>query len=151
MKNLPVRSVPYGTAFKVFGDEFIALDYIDGAVLAIRKEIWKRAHFDKAGCNDLRKASILSELTDYFRGLMENGLKESDTHIATVDLKATDGTREYGTFGMRAALLTLEQYGKYQHIIPNADSWWWLATPCWTPAQKGGDAKIGRASCRERV
>lgn len=140
MKNLPVRSVPYGTAFKVFGDEFIALDYIDGAVLAIRKEIWKRAHFDKAGCNDLRKASILSELTDYFRGLMENGLKESDTHIATVDLKATDGTREYGTFGMRAALLTLEQYGKYQHIIPNADSWWWLATPCWTPAQKGGDA-----------
>ena len=33
MKNLPVRSVPYGTAFKVFGDEFIALDYIDGAFL----------------------------------------------------------------------------------------------------------------------
>ena len=48
MKNLPVRSVPYGTAFKVFGDEFIALDYIDGAVLAIRKEVWKRAPFDKA-------------------------------------------------------------------------------------------------------
>jgi len=112
MKNLPVRSVPYGTAFKVFGDEFIALDYIDGAVLAIRKEVWKRAPFDKAGCNDLRKASVLSELTDYFRGLMEQGLTENDTRIATVDLKATDGTREYGTFGMRAALLTLEQYGK---------------------------------------
>lgn len=140
MKTLPIRNVPYGTAFKAFGDEFIALDYIDGAVLAIRKDTWKRAPFDKAGCNDLRKASILSELTDYFRGLMENGLKESDTNIATIDLKATDGTREYGAFGMRAALLTLEQYGKYQHIIPNVDSWWWLATPCWTPAQKGGDA-----------
>ena len=112
MKNLPVRSVPYGTAFKVFGDEFIALDYIDGAVLAIRKEVWKRAPFDKAGCNDLRKASVLSELTDYFRGLMEQGLTENDARIATVDLKATDGTREYGTFGMRAAMLTLEQYGK---------------------------------------
>ena len=140
MKTLPIRNVPYGTAFKAFGDEFIALDYIDGAVLAIRKDTWKRAPFDKAGCNDLRKASVLSELTDYFRGLMENGLKESDTNIATIDLKATDGTREYGAFGMRAALLTLEQYGKYQHIIPNVDSWWWLATPCWTPAQKGGDA-----------
>ena len=64
MKTLPIRSVPYGTAFKAFGDEFIALDYIDGAVLAIRKDTWKRAPFDKAGCNDLRKASILSELTD---------------------------------------------------------------------------------------
>ena len=142
MKTLPIRNVPYGTAFKAFGDEFIALDYIDGAVLAIRKDTWKRAPFDKAGCNDLRKASILSELTDYFRGLMENGLKESDTNIATIDLKATDGTREYGTFGMRAGLLTLEQYGKYQHIIPDADDWWWLATPWRTPAQKANNSTL---------
>jgi hypothetical protein len=50
-----------------------------------------------------------------------------------IDLKATDGSREYGTFGMRAGLLTLEQYGKYQDIIPLADNWWCLATPWRTP------------------
>ena len=54
-----------------------------------------------------------------------------------IDLKATDGSREYGTFGMRAGLLTLEQYGKYQDIIPLADDWWCLATPWRTPNPGG--------------
>ena len=40
---MELRRVPYGTTFTVFGDEFVALDYINGKVLAIRKEIWKNA------------------------------------------------------------------------------------------------------------
>lgn len=42
--------------------------------------------------------------------------------MAPIDPKATDSTREYGyDYGTGAALLTLEQYGKYQHIIPDTD------------------------------
>ena len=43
MKQIQVRKVPYGETFSVFGDKFVALDYINGKVLAIRKEIWKNA------------------------------------------------------------------------------------------------------------
>ena len=90
--------------------------------------------------NNLRTASIAAHLVEYFLGLCKQGASEDTVAMNTIDLKATDGTREYGTFGMRAGLLTLEQYGKYQHIIPDVDDWWWLATPWRTPAQKGGSS-----------
>lgn len=138
MKKMELRKIPYGEAFSVFGDTFVALDLVDGNVLAIRKEIWKSTPFDTSGVNNLRTASIAAHLVEYFLGLCKQGASEDTVAMNTIDLKATDGTREYGTFGMRAGLLTLEQYGKYQHIIPDADDWWWLATPWRTPAQKGG-------------
>ena len=140
MKQIQVRKVPYGETFSVFGDKFVALDYINGKVLAIRKEIWKNAPFDTGGVNDLRTASITGHLVQYFEDLCKNGASEDTIAMNTMDLKATDGSREYGTFDMRAGLLTLEQYGKYQHIIPDVDDWWWLATPWRTPAQKGGNS-----------
>ena len=140
MKQIQVRKVPYGETFSVFGDKFVALDYINGKVLAIRKEIWKNAPFDTGGVNDLRTASITGHLVQYFEDLCKNGASEDTIAMNTMDLKATDGSREYGTFDMRAGLLTLEQYGKYQHIIPDVDDWWWLATPWRTPAQKGGSS-----------
>lgn len=137
MKQIQVRKVPYGETFSVFGDKFVALDYISGNVLAIRKEIWKNAPFDTGGVNDLRTASITGHLVQYFEDLCKNGASEDTVPMNVMDLKATDGSREYGTFGMRAGLLTLEQYGKYQDIIPLADDWWCLATPWRTPNPGG--------------
>lgn len=137
MKQIQVRKVPYGETFSVFGDKFVALDYIGGNVLAIRKEIWKTAPFDTGGINDLRTASITGHLVEYFLGLCKQGASEDTVAMNVMDLKATDGSREYGTFGMRAGLLTLEQYGKYQDIIPLADDWWCLATPWRTPNPGG--------------
>ena len=137
MKQIQVRKVPYGETFSVFGDKFVALDYINGNVLAIRKEIWKNAPFDTGGVNDLRTASITGHLVEYFLGLCKQGASDDTIPMNVIDLKATDGSREYGTFGMRAGLLTLEQYGKYQDIIPLADDWWCLATPWRTPNPGG--------------
>lgn len=140
MKNMKLRSVPYGTTFTAFGETFVALDYIGGGVLAIRKETWKNAAFDSNGVNDLRSASIGRDLEAYLNTLKENGAKISDILTMTIDLKATDGTREYGFYETRIGLLTLEQYGKYQHIIPDADGPWWLATPWRTPGEKCGNS-----------
>ena len=137
MKQIQVRKVPYGETFSVFGDKFVALDYINGKVLAIRKEIWKNAPFDTGGVNDLRTASITGHLVEYFLGLCKQGASDDTIPMNVIDLKATDGSREYGTFGMRAGLLTLEQYSKYQDIIPLADDWWCLATPWRTPNPGG--------------
>ena len=140
MKTMKLRSVPYGTTFTAFGENFVALDYIGGGVLAIRKETWKNAAFDSNGVNDLRSASIGRDLEAYLNTLKENGAKISDILTMTIDLKATDGTREYGFYETRIGLLTLEQYGKYQHIIPDAEEYWWLATPWRTPGEKFGGA-----------
>lgn len=142
MKKMELRRVPYGMAFQAFGDEFVALDYINGGVLAIRRDIWKNAAFDREGVNDLRKATINGTLADYEDMICEAGAA-GNLRTMDVDLRATDGTREYGCCaGICVSLLTLEQYGKYQHIIPDVDSPWWLATPWRTPGEKCGGSTV---------
>lgn len=140
MKKMELRRVPYGMAFQAFGDEFVALDYIDGGVLAIRRDIWKNAAFDDNGVNDLRGASITDGLAEYLRKMLDGGADTGDILEMSIDLKAVDGTREYGRYDNHVGLLTLEQYGKYQHIIPDVDRPWWLATPWRTPGEKFGGA-----------
>ena len=140
MKKMELRRVPYGTDFQAFGDKFVALDYIDGGVLAIRRDIWKSAAFDDNGVNDLRGASITDGLAEYLRKLLDGGADTGDILEMSIDLKAVDGTREYGRYDNHVGLLTLEQYGKYQHIIPDVDGPWWLATPWRTPGEKFGGA-----------
>lgn len=142
MKKMELRRVPYGMAFQAFGDEFVALDYINGGVLAIRRDIWKNAAFDDNGVNDLRGASITDGLAEYLRKLLDGGADTGDILEMSIDLKAVDGTREYGRYDNHVGLLTLEQYGKYQHIIPDVDRPWWLATPWRTPGEKFGGATI---------
>lgn len=132
MKNIELRKVPCGETFTVFGEEYVVLDHVDGGVLSIRKEIWKKAVFDRSGNNNLSEADILQVLSEYGELLKSRGAKAGDLHSQRVDLKATDGTRVYGYLDCTVALLTLEQYGKYKEIIPKADDWWWLATPVWT-------------------
>lgn len=142
MKKMELRRVPYGMAFQAFGDEFVALDYINGGVLAIRRDIWKNAAFDDNGVNDLRGASITDGLAEYLRKLLDGGADTGDILEMSIDLKAVDGTREYGRYDNHVGLLTLEQYGKYQHIIPDVDGPWWLATPWRTPGEKFGGATL---------
>lgn len=143
MRTMKLRSVPYGTTFTAFGEKFVALDYIGGGVLAIRRDNWKNAAFDEDGKNNLKTASIGGKLNNFLNVLEDGGAGPGDILLMTVDLKATDGTREYGFCETRIGLLTLEQYGKYQHIIPDADGPWWLATPWRTPGEKCGNS--GRA------
>ena len=76
MATMELRRVPYGTTFTVFGDEFVALDYINGGVLAIRRDIWKDAPFDREGVNDLRKATINGTLADYEDVLTATAVQE---------------------------------------------------------------------------
>ena len=142
MRTMKLRSVPYGTTFTAFGEKFVALDYIGGGVLAIRRDNWKNAAFDEDGKNNLKTASIGGKLNNFLNVLEDGGAGPGDILLMTVDLKATDGTREYGFCETRIGLLTLEQYGKYQHIIPDADGPWWLATPWRTPGEKFGGAAI---------
>lgn len=128
-KLIELRKVPCGETFTAFGEEFIVLDHIDGGVLSIRKSIWKNTPFDARGTDDLRTASVGKELEAYINTLKDAGARLGDIQPMVIDLKAADGTREYGYYRTMIGLLTLEQYGKYKDIIPLAGCWWWLATP----------------------
>ena len=132
MKNIELRKVPCGETFTVFGEEYVVLDHADGGVLSIRKDIWKKAPFDRNGNSDLSQADMRGTLAEYTEFLKSRGMKDGDCLVQHIDLKATDGTRVYGYLDCTVALLTLEQYGKYKEIIPKVDGWWWLATPVWT-------------------
>lgn len=132
MKKIELRKVPCGEIFTVFGEEYVVLDRVDGGTLAIRKDIWKKAPFDRNGNSNLAQADMRETLTEYTEFLKSKGMKDGDCLVQHIDLKATDGTRVYGYLDCTVALLTLEQYGKYKEIIPKADGWWWLATPVWT-------------------
>ena len=132
MKSIELRKVPCGEIFTVFGEEYVVLDHVDGGVLSIRKEIWKKAVFDQNGNSNLTQADMRGTLAEYMELLKSRGMKDSDCLVQHIDLKATDGTRVYGYLDCAVALLTLEQYGKYKEIIPKVDGWWWLATPVWT-------------------
>lgn len=47
-----------------------------------------------------------------------------------VDLSCTDRSKSYGTITVKAAPLTLWQYGQFKELIPlNEDDWYWLVTP----------------------
>lgn len=132
MKNIELRKVPCGETFTVFGEEYVVLDHADGGVLSIRKDIWKKAAFDRNGNSDLSQADMRGTLAEYTELLKSRGMKDGDCLVQHIDLKATDGTRVYGYLDCTVALLTLEQYGKYKEIIPKVDGAWWLATPVWT-------------------
>lgn len=132
MENIELRKVPCGETFTVFGEEFVLLDHVDGGVLSIRKEIWKKAVFDRSGNSNLAQADMRDTLAEYTELLKSRGMKDGDCLVQHIDLKTTDGTRVYGYLDCTVALLTLEQYGKYKEIIPKVEGWWWLATPVWT-------------------
>ena len=61
MKNIELRKVPCGETFTVFGEEYVVLDHVDGGVLSIRKEIWKKAVFDRSGNLDCTVALLTLE------------------------------------------------------------------------------------------
>lgn len=138
MKQVRISDLHPGQTFHAFGDTFVALDSgpnFGGGTLVIRLEIWDSAPFDEDGKNELRNASIQNKLDEYLKGLYKAGAKPTDILPRYIDLKATDGTREYGVMYKEIGLLTLEEYGRYQHMIPLADDWWWLATPWRTPSE----------------
>lgn len=128
-KKIELRKVPCGETFTAFRDAFVVLEQVDGGVLSICKRIWKRAPFDNYTNNNLKGASILHTIKEYVQLLKSNGAHDGAFLPLHIDLKATDGSRDYGYCDCDVGLLTLEQYGKYKDIIPLDDGWWWLATP----------------------
>ena len=134
MKTIPVRKVKQGEQFAVSGHKYIALDQVGEGVLSVEAMSFDDVEFGRT--NDWHGSSIREYLNgDYMGELEDNGLDlNAELLPLTIDLKQTNGGREYGHDTCKVGLLTLEQYIKYAEYIPlDPDNGWWLATPWGTP------------------
>jgi hypothetical protein len=133
MKTKTISSLQQGDKFTVAGREYVLLDHLDAGAFAIESKSFDDVRFGSN--NNYSKSDIAEYLNgDYTEELIDNGLPNGALVVHDLDLKATDGSREYGTYRCAVGLLTIEQYTKYNEFIPlDPDSAWWLATPWGTP------------------
>jgi hypothetical protein len=119
--------------FSVAGREYAVLDQISGGVFCLGVNNIINSQFGES--NDWRTSYIREYLNrDYIETLKSTGTPEGAIPPLIIDLKETNGGREYGYDACEVGILTLEQYAKYNEYIPlNPDGAWWLATPWGTP------------------
>lgn len=131
MGAIRVMDVKAGKTVKVAGFNWVVLDHIEGkGTLCLMENILEERAFhkeDKEGCNNWENSS----LREYLNSEFVVRLLDRQLALMEVDLTSDDGMKDYGKTTDYIALLTADQYRKYREFIPDADDWWWLATP-WT-------------------
>ena len=138
MTSTTIDKIPAGESFRLAGHEYVFLDYGiangtgETGCLCIESSTLEHMAFGRY--NDWRISPIRGCLNeDYAQMLISNGLDPDALLEQQIDLKETNGGREYGYDSCKVGLLTLEQYGKYNELIPMDIRPWWLVTPWGTP------------------
>lgn len=116
-----------GTRFTYQGLEWVALDEVNGGVLAITSKLTSNFAFDTYNKNNWK----ISTLRHYLNHVFLKNFDTNDLIIQSLDLTSDDGMKNYGTCEDYIGLLSCDQYRKYRDILPKYDSWWWTITP-WT-------------------
>lgn len=124
-----------GTIFTFAGERFVVLDHMGDGTFVLTEGFVGKAPFqenDGETRNDYSKSTLKECIDNFVAKLPRNSNEAAAILPFELDLRSTDLSNGYGTIEVRAAPLTLWQYGKYKDIIPLVDDWWWLATPLWT-------------------
>lgn len=132
MKKLATLSP--GRTFNFAGEQFVVLEQRDGAafvLLAQSKESCPFNDKDNAENRNDYTCSTLKERIDKWVEALPRTSEEAAAILPfEVDLSCTDRSKSYGTITVKAAPLTLWQYGQFKESIPlNEDDWYWLVTP----------------------
>lgn len=139
MGAIKVMEVTAGKTVKVAGMNWVVLDHIKGkGTLCLMEDILEERAFhneDKEGCNNWANSSLRQYLNSEFAARLQ-GISLAEMEV---DLTSDDGMTDYGKTKDYIALLTADQYRKYRSLIPEADDWWWLATP-WTCISANSDS-----------
>ena len=132
MKKLATLSP--GRIFNFAGEQFVVLEQRDGAAFVLLAQSKESCPFnDKDNAenrNDYTRSTLKERIDDWVANLPRNSAEAGAILPFRVDLSCTDQSKSYGVIEVRAAPLTLWQYGRYKELIPlNEDDWWWLVTP----------------------
>lgn len=123
-----------GRIFNFAGEKFVVMEQRDGAafvLLAQSKESYPFNDKDDAeDRNDYTRSTLKERIDKWVEALPRTSEEAAAILPFEMDLSCTDRSKSYGTITVKAAPLTLWQYGQFKELIPlNEDDWYWLVTP----------------------
>ena len=132
MKKLATLSP--GRIFNFAGEQFVVLEQRDGAAFVLLAQSKESCPFnDKDNTenrNDYTRSTLKERIDKWVETLPRTSEEAAAILPFEVDLSCTDRSKSYGTITVKAAPLTLWQYGQFKELIPlNEDDWYWLVTP----------------------
>lgn len=115
--------------FKIGNIEYLILkDTPDGKFCITMDFINRCKMFDYASSN-LGKSEIAKYLNGPYYEYLASFVGGDNIVQLETDLTDDCGKNKYGSYSGKVSLLTRKEYMQYRDIIPNAEGWWWLATP----------------------
>ena len=132
MKKLATLS--HGQIFNFAGEQFVVMEQRDGAAFVLLAQSKESCPFnDKDNAenrNDYTCSTLKERIDKWVEALPRTSAEAAAILPFEVDLSCTDRSKSYGTITVKAAPLTLWQYGQFKELIPlNEDDWYWLVTP----------------------
>ena len=123
-----------GRIFNFAGEKFVVLEQRDGAAFVLLAQSKESCPFnDKDNVenrNDYTCSTLKERIDKWVEALPRTSAEAAAILPFEVDLSCTDRSNGYGTITVKAAPLTLWQYGQFKELIPlNEDDWYWLVTP----------------------
>lgn len=125
-----------GRIFNFAGEKFVVMEQRDGATFVLLAQSKESCPFnDKDNVenrNDYTCSTLKERIDKWVEALPRTSEEAAAILPFDVDLSCTDRSKSYGTITVKAAPLTLWQYGQFKELIQlNEDDWYWLVTP-WT-------------------
>lgn len=123
-----------GRIFNFAGEKFVVMEQRDGAAFVLLAQSKESCPFnDKDNVenrNDYTCSTLKERIDKWVEALPRTSAEAAAILPFEVDLSCTDRSNSYGTITVKAAPLTLWQYGQFKELIPlNEDDWYWLVTP----------------------
>lgn len=123
-----------GRIFNFAGEKFVVMEQRDGAAFVLLAQSKESCPFNDKDYAENRNDYICSTLKERIDKWVEALPRTSEEAAAIlpfeVDLRCTDRGKSYGTITVKAAPLTLWQYGQFKELIPlDEGDWYWLVTP----------------------
>jgi hypothetical protein len=123
-----------GRIFNFAGEKFVVMEQRDGAAFVLLAQSKESCPFndkdDAENRNDYTRSTLKERIDKWVEALPHTSEEAAAILPFEVDLSCTDRSKSYGTITVKAAPLTLWQYGQFKELIPlNEDDWYWLVTP----------------------
>lgn len=123
-----------GSIFNFAGEKFVVMEQRDGAAFVLLAQSKESCPFndkdDAENRNDYTRSTLKERIDKWVEALPRTSEEAAAILPFEVDLSCTDRSKSYGTITVKAAPLTLWQYGQFKELIPlNEDDWYWLVTP----------------------
>lgn len=123
-----------GRIFNFAGEKFVVMEQRDGAAFVLLAQSKESCPFNDndnvENRNDYTRSTLKERIDKWVEDLPRTSEEAAAILPFEVDLSCTDRSKSYGTITVKAAPLTLWQYGQFKELIPlNEDDWYWLVTP----------------------